>query len=75
MVTRTREKATEDASWYDKDGNRFIRHGDVGRFDEDGFLILMDRKKDMLISGGYNIYPSDLEAVLAKPSRDRPTAR
>ena len=59
-----RAEATRDAEWYDADGRRFIRHGDVGRFDEDGFLILMDRKKDMIISGGYNIYPSDLEAVL-----------
>ncbi|MGZ5848947.1 MAG: class I adenylate-forming enzyme family protein, partial [Ramlibacter sp.] len=41
-----------------------IRTGDVGRFDEDGFLVLMDRRKDMVISGGFNIYPSDLEAVL-----------
>jgi acyl-CoA synthetase (AMP-forming)/AMP-acid ligase II len=46
------------------EGERFIRHGDVGRFDEDGFLILMDRKKDLIISGGFNIYPVDLEAVL-----------
>jgi len=38
----------------------------VGRFDEDGFLTLMDRKKDMIISGGFNIYPSDLEAELAQ---------
>ena len=45
-------------------GKRFIRTGDVGRFDEDGFLTLIDRKKDMIISGGFNIYPSDLEAVL-----------
>ena len=59
-----RATATRDAEWYDADGNRWIRHGDVGRFDEDGFLILMDRKKDMIISGGFNIYPSDLEAVL-----------
>ncbi|MBN8815160.1 MAG: acyl--CoA ligase [Sphingomonas sp.] len=59
-----REKATADAEWYDSDGNRFIRHGDIGRFDEDGFLILMDRKKDLIISGGFNIYPVDLEAVL-----------
>ena len=50
----------------DADGNRYIRHGDVARFDEDGFLILMDRKKDLIISGGFNIYPSDLEAVLAQ---------
>jgi acyl-CoA synthetase (AMP-forming)/AMP-acid ligase II len=63
-----REGATRDAEYYDADGNRWIRHGDVGRIDEDGFLILMDRKKDMIISGGFNIYPSDLEAVLAQHS-------
>ncbi|PKL14976.1 MAG: 4-coumarate--CoA ligase, partial [Spirochaetae bacterium HGW-Spirochaetae-6] len=34
------------------------------RFDADGFLTLLDRRKDMIISGGFNIYPSDLEAVL-----------
>ena len=61
-----REGATREAEYYDAEGNRFIRHGDVGRLDEDGFLILMDRKKDMIISGGFNIYPSDLEAVLAQ---------
>ena len=55
---------TRDAEWYDAQGNRFIRTGDVGRFDEDGFLTLMDRRKDMVISGGFNIYPSDLESVL-----------
>jgi len=55
---------TREAEWFDRDGKRFIRTGDVGRFDDDGFLTLLDRKKDMIISGGFNIYPSDLEAVL-----------
>ena len=55
---------TAEAEWYDHTGKRFIRTGDVGRFDEEGFLTLMDRRKDMIISGGFNIYPSDLEAVL-----------
>ena len=55
---------TREAEWFDPQGKRFIRTGDVGRFDEDGFLVLMDRKKDMVISGGFNIYPSDLEALL-----------
>lgn len=59
-----RAKATDAATWYDQAGNRFIRHGDIGRFDEDGFLTLLDRKKDLIISGGFNVYPSDLEAVL-----------
>jgi len=61
-----RPKQTAQAEWYDASGRRFLRTGDVGRFDEDGFLVLMDRKKDMIISGGFNIYPSDLEAVLAR---------
>jgi acyl-CoA synthetase (AMP-forming)/AMP-acid ligase II len=55
---------TREAEWYAPDGKRFIRTGDVGRFDAEGFLTLMDRKKDMIISGGFNVYPSDLEAVL-----------
>ncbi|CAN5721135.1 class I adenylate-forming enzyme family protein [soil metagenome] len=59
---------TRDAEWFDPQGKRFIRTGDVGRFDEDGFLVLMDRKKDMIISGGFNIYPSDIEDVLHRHS-------
>ena len=55
---------TREAEWFAPDGKRFIRTGDIGRFDADGFLVLFDRKKDMIISGGFNIYPSDLEAVL-----------
>jgi acyl-CoA synthetase (AMP-forming)/AMP-acid ligase II len=58
-----RPDLTAQAEWFDAVGRRFIRTGDVGRFDADGFLILLDRKKDMIISGGFNIYPSDLEAV------------
>jgi long-chain acyl-CoA synthetase len=55
---------TREAEWFDPTGKRFIRTGDIGRFDAEGFLTLFDRKKDMVISGGFNIYPSDLEAVL-----------
>jgi len=57
---------TREAQWHDGEGNRYIRTGDVGRFDGDGFLTLMDRRKDMVITGGFNVYPSDLEAVLRK---------
>ena len=56
---------TREAEWRSPSGERFIRTGDVGRFDADGFLTLLDRRKDMIISGGFNIYPSDLEAVLS----------
>jgi long-chain acyl-CoA synthetase len=57
---------TREAEWFDATGKRFIRTGDVGRFDADGFLILFDRRKDMIISGGFNIFPSDLEAELRR---------
>jgi long-chain acyl-CoA synthetase len=59
-----KDDKTREAEWFDASGKRFIRTGDIGRFDADGFLILFDRKKDMIISGGFNIYPSDLEALL-----------
>lgn len=59
-----RPDLTAQALWHDDQGRAYIRTGDVGRFDEDGFLILIDRRKDMLISGGFNVYPSDLEALL-----------
>jgi acyl-CoA synthetase (AMP-forming)/AMP-acid ligase II len=60
---------TAEAEWIDPQGRRYIRTGDVGRFDADGFLILLDRRKDMIISGGFNVYPSDLEAVLRADAR------
>ena len=55
---------TAEASWYDEEGGRWQRMGDIGRVDEDGFIELVGRAKDMVISGGFNIYPVDLESVL-----------
>ncbi len=55
---------TAEASWFDEDGSRWQRMGDIGRVDEDGFIELVGRAKDMIISGGFNIYPIDLETVL-----------
>ena len=46
----------------ERDG--FITSGDVGYLDADGYLFLCDRKRDMVISGGVNIYPAEIEAVL-----------
>jgi fatty-acyl-CoA synthase len=53
----------ETAALRDADG--WLRTGDVGRFDVDGFLYITDRAKDMVISGGENVYPAEVEKVLA----------
>ncbi|UYV38278.1 acyl--CoA ligase [Rhodobacteraceae bacterium D3-12] len=59
-----RDDLTAEYIWRDAAGNIFFRSGDMGAFDDDGFLVLSDRKKDMIISGGLNIYANDLELVL-----------
>ncbi len=52
----------EDRQAIDRDG--LVAVGDVGYFDRDGYLYICDRKSDMVISGGVNIYPAEIEAVL-----------
>jgi long-chain acyl-CoA synthetase len=46
------------------DARGFFRTGDMGRLDEDGYLWISDRAKDMIIAGGVNIYPAEIEAAL-----------
>ena len=60
---------TTEAEWYSPEGDRFIRTGDLGMVDADGFFTLIGRKKDMIISGGINVFPVDLEeALIAHPA-------
>jgi long-chain acyl-CoA synthetase len=44
--------------------NGWFHSGDIGRLDHDGYLSIVDRKKDMIIRGGFNVYPRELEEVL-----------
>jgi long-chain acyl-CoA synthetase len=59
----TYNKRDDARAEIERDG--FLTNGDVGYLDEDGYLFLCDRKRDMVISGGVNIYPAEIEAVLA----------
>ena len=59
-----REEATRDVRFIDGNDMEWLRSGDIGYLDEQGFLYIVDRKKDMILSGGQNIYPQDIEAVL-----------
>jgi len=59
-----RPDANAEAVWVGPDGRNWLRTGDVGRLDEDGYLFIVDRIKDMIVSGGQNIFPADIEDVL-----------
>ena len=59
-----RPEQTQEVIWRDARGRTFVRTGDIGRLDAEGFLYVVDRKKDMIISGGFNIFPADIEAVV-----------
>ena len=61
-----REQETSAMLWFDQEGRAFMKSGDLGRMDEDGFLYLCGRKKEVIISGGFNIYAVDLEKELLK---------
>jgi long-chain acyl-CoA synthetase len=47
------------------DGKKWIYTGDIARMDEDGYFYIVDRKKDMALIGGFNVYPNNIEKVLA----------
>ena len=59
-----RPEATAELIWKDAEGRTFLRSGDIGKLDDDGFLYILDRKKDMIVSGGFNVFPKDIEALI-----------
>jgi acyl-CoA synthetase (AMP-forming)/AMP-acid ligase II len=59
-----RDDANQAARYVDAAGQVWLRSGDIGYLDARAFLYIVDRKKDMILSGGQNIYPQDIEAVL-----------
>lgn len=67
---KNQPEKTREGYWIDpEDGSTWQRMGDVGRVDADGFVELVGRTKDVIISGGFNIFPIDLEAELLKDER------
>ncbi|MFM2300657.1 MAG: hypothetical protein RLZZ84_393 [Pseudomonadota bacterium] len=67
---KNQPEKTREGYWIDPaDGSVWQRMGDVGKVDADGFVELVGRTKDVIISGGFNIFPVDLEAELAKDAR------
>ncbi len=58
-----RPDADEEA-FIELDGKRFLRTGDIGMYDEEGYFFMVDRLKRMINAGGYNVWPSEVESVL-----------
>jgi fatty-acyl-CoA synthase len=59
-----RPDANADSFTVDADGQRWLHSGDAGMVDDDGCIYIVDRYKDMYISGGENVYPAEVEQVL-----------
>lgn len=59
-----REDLTEASSWRAPNGDLFQRTGDIGRLDEDGYLHIVDRKKDVIISGGINVSATEIDQLI-----------
>ena len=57
---------TQELVWRGPRGRTYIKSGDIGRLDEDGFLYVEGRVKDMIKSGGLNVYASDIEGVFTE---------
>ena len=53
-----------DEVFVEIDNKRFFLTGDIGNIDKDGYITITDRKKDMIIVGGFNVYPRDVEDII-----------
>jgi fatty-acyl-CoA synthase len=60
-----RSDADEEA-FIELDGKRFLRTGDIGTYDEEGYFFMVDRLKRMINAGGYNVWPAEVESILYK---------
>ncbi|MBT8332103.1 MAG: long-chain fatty acid--CoA ligase [Deltaproteobacteria bacterium] len=58
-----RPDETEDV-FREIDGKRYFLTGDIGHVDEEGYILVTDRKKDLILVGGFNVYPRDVEDIL-----------
>jgi long-chain acyl-CoA synthetase len=59
-----RPDETDQVIKTDDEGRRWLLTGDVARMDEDGYFFIVDRKKDMIIVSGFNVYPTEIEQVM-----------
>jgi long-chain acyl-CoA synthetase len=59
-----RPEETEQVIKTDGEGRRWLLTGDIAKMDEEGYFFIVDRKKDMIIVSGFNVYPTDIEQVL-----------
>src|SRR2546430_7627587 len=59
-----KKEETEEMIREDENGVRWLYSGDIATMDDEGYFSIVDRKKDMIIVSGFNVYPTDIEQVL-----------
>ena len=74
LVTRHVGSVTPVPTVAEQRGEGWMTSGDLGHFDEEGYLFISDRRADLIVSGGLNVYPAEVEAVLLEVPRVREVA-
>lgn len=64
MITLMKEYYKDPVQTKEAFVGDWLKTGDMGKFDDEGYLYIVDRKKDMIISGGFNIYSREVETIL-----------